>query len=222
MNRGLGARVGDRRVTPSGVIHVGGHHGEEAPYYRDHGVREVVWIEADPDAFEVLTRTTAGYAGHRCIQALAADRDDEERTFYRHRFPGGAKRGFCSTLAWNTAVVDRDPILSRLETFDVRSMRAVTVATALGQRDVVPARFQYLSINVQGAELLVLRGLRDYLEPIQWIYCDGELDAKAPRYQGAPGIADVADWLGAHGFRPAWPRRSQQQFFYREQADASH
>ena len=210
-----------QRVEPTGVIHVGGHHGEEAAYYRDHGVREVAWIEADPDAFEVLMQNTAAYSAHVCIRALAADRDGEERPFYRHRFPGGVKRGFCSTLAWNTAVVDRDPVLRRLETFDVCSVRAVTVATALRDRGFEPARFQYLSINVQGAELLVLHGLGEYLASIRWIFCDGELDADSSRYRGAPGIAEVTDWLGRHGFHAAWPRHGAQQFFFRTSPSGS-
>jgi FkbM family methyltransferase len=214
VNRGLGLHMGGRCVEPSGVIHVGGHHGEEAPYYQEHGVGTVVWIEADPDAYEVLRRNTASYPGHRCVQALATDRDGEERRFYRHRFPGGTKRGFCSTMPWNETVVDGHPVLSRLETFDVRAMRTVSVATALRDIGLSPARFQYLSINVQGAELLVLRGLHDYLRPIQWIFCDGELDAHSSRYRGAPTIGDVTEWLCACGFRPAWPP-VPQQFFYR-------
>jgi FkbM family methyltransferase len=215
VDRGLGLCLGGRCVDPAGVIHVGGHHGEEASYYRDHGVGAVVWIEADPDAFEVLSRNTASYPGHQCVHALATDRDDDERLFYRHRFPGGTKRGFCSTMPWNATVVDGDPVLSRLETFDVRAMRTVSVATALRGRGFPPARFQYLSINVQGAELMVLRGLHDYLPSIQWIFCDGELDAGSSRYRGAPTIAEVAEWLGACGFRAAWPPRRPQQFFYR-------
>ncbi len=215
LNRGLGAHVGGRRVAPSGVIHAGGHHGEEAPYYLDHGVRTVVWIEAEPDAFEILERNVAGYAGHSCIRALAADRDGDERAFYRHRFRGGTKRGYCSTLPWNEALVSDDPVLSRLETFDVCSMRTVTVATALRDRGVRPETFQYLSINVQGAELMVLHGMQDYLAPIQWIYCEAELDADRSRYDGAPLLADVADWLAAEDFTPAWPVAARQQLFYR-------
>jgi len=207
-------RLDGKPVAPSGVIHVGGHHGEEASYYDAHGVRTVVWFEAEPDAFEVLRRNTAGFPGHHCIHALVADRDGEERSFYRHRFPGGQKRGFCSTLPWNATVVETDAVLSRLETFEVRSMPAVTVATALHAAGYSPAQFQYLSVNVQGAEMLVLRGLGGYLDSIQWVYCDGELDAQSSRYRGAPTIAEVGDWLRPRGFRSVWPP-GRQQFFCR-------
>ena len=212
--RGLGLEVGGATVAPRGVIHVGGHHGEEAAYYDAHGARTVAWIEAEPDAFEVLERRVAHLRGHHCIQALAADRDGEERTFYRHRFPGGHKRGFCSTLPWDAGAVARDPLLSRLETFDVRSMRAVTVASALRERRLAPAEFQYLSLNVQGAELLVLRGMGEYLQPIRWIFCDGEPEG-ASRYAGAPTTDDVREWLRPRGFQPAVAATSRLQFFYR-------
>ncbi len=213
-SRGLGLVLDGAPVQPSGIIHVGGHHGEEAAYYAEHGVRTVVWIEADPDAFDVLTSVTAAYPGHTCIQALAADRDGETRRFYRHRFGDGRKRGFCSTMPWNTSVVERDPVLSRLETFDVREMRALTVATALRERGFQPEQFQYLSVNVQGAELLVLRGLGEFLPALRFIFCDGE-DPDSVRYAGAPSIDDVTRWLAPHGFSPAWPESRRHQFFHR-------
>lgn len=215
VGRGLGRTIGGRLVRPAGVIHVGGHHGEEASYYREHGVSTVVWLEADPDAFGILNRRVGDYPGHHVIHALVADRDGEERTFYRHRFPGGEKRGYCSTLPWNEAAVARDPVLSRLETFDVRPMRAVTAATALRTRGFAPERFQYLSVNVQGAELLVLRGLGDWLPAIQWIFCDGELPGDARRYAGAPAITEVTAWLAVRGFAPAGAPESRQQLYYR-------
>lgn len=217
--RGLGREFGGRLVRPSGVIHIGGHHGEEAAYYRDHGVQTVVWLEADPDAFEILNSRTAGHPGHHTIHALVADRDGEDRLFYRHRFPGGLKRGYCSTLPWNPSAVARDPVLSRLETFDVRPMRATTVATALAERGFEPATFQYLSVNIQGAELLALRGLGAFLPALQWIFCDGELPGDDRRYAGAPAIGEVADWLAARGFAPAGPPGGgRQQFFHRLEA----
>lgn len=213
--RGLGAEVGGRLVQPTGILHVGGHHGEEAAYYQQHGAQTVVWIEAEPDAFDVLRRNTSSYPGHHCLQALVTDRDGEERPFYRHRFGAGSKRGFCSTLPWNPAVVESDPVLSRLETFAVSRMRSVTLATLLRENGFPPARFQYLSVNVQGAELMVLRGLREYLDSLQWIFCDGELDAPSSRYQGAPALSEVADWLAPREFRPAWLPPIRQQLFYR-------
>ena len=126
----------------------------------------------------------------------------------------GNKRGFCSMLAWNQAVVSGDALLSRLETFDVATMQTVRVATALRDRGFRPEQFQYASINVQGAELAVLRGFQEYLEPIQWIYCEAELDAAHSRYVGAPTMAEVVDWLQVQGFA-ACEAHGARRVFYR-------
>lgn len=214
-DRGLGRLLGGRRVLPHGVIHVGGHHGEEADDYDAHRVRRVVWFEAEPDACAVLRQRVAGRPGHTCVEALVADQEGARRAFYRHRFRGGSKRGFCSTLPWNDALVAVDPVLSRLETFDVAIMETVTVAGALGRLGLPPEDFQYLSVNVQGAELLVLRGLGDYLAHLQWIFWEAELDAESRRYEGAPVVAEVADWLRARGFRAATGAGARQQLFHR-------
>lgn len=214
-DRGLGRTLAGRRVSPRGVIHVGGHHGEEADDYDAHGVARVVWFEAEPDAFEVLSARVAGRPGHACVRALVAGRDGERRPFYRHRFPGGVKRGFCSTLPWNAALVAADPVLSRLETFAVTEMDTVTVATALAERGFAAGDFDYLALNVQGAELMVLEGLGAHLGALQWIFWEAELDEESRRYDGAPVVADVARWLEARGFAAATPAGARQQLFHR-------
>ena len=91
----------------------------------------------------------------------------------------------------------------------------MTAATALRGRGYTPEQFQYLSVNVQGAELMVLRGLREYLTPIRWIFWEAELDPSTSRYQGAPVVADVGAWLAARGFQAATPFGSRQQLFFR-------
>jgi FkbM family methyltransferase len=211
----VGLGWGSHGVAPSGIIHIGAHHGEEASYYRAQGVRRVVWIEAEPDAFEVLSRHVADYPGHHCIRALVTDREGEERPFFRHRFRGGAKRGFCSVLPLNQSVIGGDALLSRLETFEVTAMRTRTVAALLAEQGFPPDQFQYVAVNVQGAELMVLQGMREYLEAVQWVVCEAEARVESSRYVGAPGLGEIVEWMGTRGFHAVWRTRSRQQLFRR-------
>ena len=42
-------------VNASGIIHIGGHHGEELDAYnKDSDIKHVVLFEADPDNFKIL------------------------------------------------------------------------------------------------------------------------------------------------------------------------
>jgi FkbM family methyltransferase len=218
LKRGLGITINNQQVRPSGILHIGGHHGEELEYYERHDVRTVVWIEADPDAFATLKDKVGHRPGHLCIQALITDKDNEDRPFYRHRFGAGNKRGFCSTLPFREESVRNDKMLSRLQTFDVARIRSITLATLARLHGFDPCTFQYLSLNVQGAELMVLEGMNEYLEQIRWIFCDGEADSGV-RYEGAPAISEVTAWLESRGFASVWPLQSHDdkgQFYCRQ------
>jgi FkbM family methyltransferase len=214
--RGLGRSHGGRRIEATGVIHVGGHHGEEAEYYAAQGVEKVLWIEAEPDAYEILCAHTAQFEGHLPVQALVTNEDGARRPFYRHRFHSDAsKRGFCSTLPWNPEVVQDDRVLSRLKTFDVATMTSTTLPSLLEHHSLTAADYQYLSLNVQGAELMVLQGMGATLDSIACVFCDGELDPRGVRYLGAPTIGEVADWLSERGFTAVGEQLTRQQLFIR-------
>lgn len=55
------------RIT--GILHVGAHTGQEAEFYDSIGVKNVIWIEANPELIPRLKANVEPY-GHRVIQAL--------------------------------------------------------------------------------------------------------------------------------------------------------
>src|SRR6185369_14922725 len=61
-------------IKPEGVLHVGANIGEEAPVYDELGIKNVVWVEANPDIFEKLKSNVAKY-GHQCFNFAAAEKD---------------------------------------------------------------------------------------------------------------------------------------------------
>src|SRR5689334_15164415 len=41
-------------IIPNGVIHIGAHKGEEKEIYNLHNIKNIVWIEANPDLIDCL------------------------------------------------------------------------------------------------------------------------------------------------------------------------
>src|ERR1700741_4322955 len=57
-----------------GVVHVGANHGAERHVYAKYGLK-VVWIEAIPDVFELLTQNIQDFPHQRAINALITNED---------------------------------------------------------------------------------------------------------------------------------------------------
>ena len=67
---------------PLTLLHVGGHHAEEARGYAEQGFDgRVVFIEAMPEAHSVCERVAARH-GQACVNALLWDVDGVEQTFH--------------------------------------------------------------------------------------------------------------------------------------------
>lgn len=44
------------KVKPNGIIHVGGHWGEEYEEYKNCGIKNMVWIEPCKEAFDIMNQ----------------------------------------------------------------------------------------------------------------------------------------------------------------------
>ena len=54
---GSPAEFYSRFISTTGpILHIGGHEGEEQGAYEKMGFSEIVWVEAQPDAFAELTK----------------------------------------------------------------------------------------------------------------------------------------------------------------------
>jgi len=206
--RGFGLELDGVKVLPKGVIHAGGHHGEEIPVYDEVGVQQVVWFEAEPDAFKILKTNVGDRKGHHCINVLLTDGNESgKRKFYRNRIgEKGEQRAYSSIFQ-----LDRThpfSVIPRIKTFAEIEMETSSIANEMKKLKLPPEEFDYLSVNVQGAELLVLQGMNEYLDSIRWIFCDVEI--KQSRYVGAPLDHEIESWLKRKGFK-----RESLTFFYR-------
>ena len=87
------------------LLHVGGHHAEEARGYAERGFDgRVVFIEAMPEAHSVCERVAARH-GQSCVNALLWDVDGVEQTF--HVTSDDAGNQWSSSIFELTAANDR-------------------------------------------------------------------------------------------------------------------
>jgi len=180
---------------PLGVVHVGAHLAQEMEEYLLLGARLVVWVEADHDRCEAVKQKIeiAGRSDVRqlAIEALVADRDDLPRAFFEFTNEGASSSMFQSTD------VLRNTFPGVVETGDVKMIKTARLDTLLGRAGVTPSMVDVLIFDIQGAELMALKGSGAFLDTARFV--EVELSTE-PIYEGAPLAPEVDRYLTDHGF----------------------
>jgi len=165
-----------------GIIHVGGHTGQERFLYDTYDCN-VLWIEADPGAFKILQENIHLFPKQVCIEVLVSDSDEDEFGFYL----SGSSKGISSIYDFK-----KSDGRKHKEKIFLPSRRMDTV---LKERRVELCEYDCLVSDVQAADFLVLKGMGEYLDHINFLII--ELYVKAP--YDTPYVGDCVE-KEAHAF----------------------
>jgi FkbM family methyltransferase len=174
----------DLRIT--GVIHVGAHLGEEAPDYAAAGIPTVWWVEGNPDIIPALEANVARY-GHRVICAVVSEFDDEEVTFNVTNYESLSS----SILQFGT----HRQVSPDVHWVEHKKLRTKTLDRIVRDNGISGCNF--LNMDLQGAELLALRGGEELLRSIDYIFTEINVDEL---YIGCARLPQLDDYLARAGF----------------------
>jgi FkbM family methyltransferase len=148
-----------------GVIHAGAHLGEEALAYQNCGIRDVLWIEGNEKLLPALTDHVSRFGGHRVAHALLAEVDNDTRVFHITNNGQSSSLLEFGTHEYISPEVKfiRDDVMAT-KTLD----RVVFENGALG--------YNFLNMDLQGAELLCLKGATETLAHVDYIYTEINID----------------------------------------------
>lgn len=172
----------------SGVIHVGANTGQERGVYADREL-PVVWVEPTPGVFDRLVENLRGFPGQQAAQLLLTDQDGAEHEFFISNngaqsssiFEFGGHKEIWPGVDYIGSVKLKS---TRLDTFVSRAKLDLSV-------------FNALILDVQGAELLALKGAGDCLERFKFIRCEA---ADFEVYKGCCQLKDLDAFLIPRGF----------------------
>ena len=172
-----------------GVLHIGGHFGQEAARYDNLNAR-VIWIEALPDVHSVLKQNIARYEDQLSICALLGEENIDHIPFHvaSNNYASSSIYQFGRELRFNGLKMETSTTL-KMQRLD----HVITEKEASSHNHWV--------IDVQGAELLVLKGAGSLLT-----YCQSLLVEVSTRevYAGAPKWEEIRDFLYSKGLSPVW------------------
>jgi FkbM family methyltransferase len=180
-------------INPKGVLHIGANVGEEAPVYNELGIKKVLWIEGNPEIFPTLCDNVLRYDGQATMCYLIGDEHD--RATDLHVSNNGSQSS--SILELGTHKVAHPEVHF---THDI-PMYTKRLDTLLDNPEVHD--YDFLNIDLQGAELKALRGMGDMLHQFKWAYLEVN---KEELYKGCALVEDIDMYMMGFGFRRAETR----------------
>lgn len=175
--------------SPRGVIHIGAHKAEELEGYVSLGISTIAWIEANPNKLGDLISRTATHPGSTVHWFAAHERDGEIVSL------NIANNGESSSILELGTHKSEHPHIHYVGKVNVP---ARTIDTFLKASGFDPLVFDFVNIDIQGAELMALRGMREHLKNVKYFYLEVN---ERPLYEGCALIQEIDEFLSEFSFK---------------------
>ena len=163
----------------SGILHVGGHLAEELELYQSLGIDNVMWIEADEGRCVQMKSIVP--EAHIVACAVVGDETGKIVTFNE------ANNGQSSSIFDLGTHANEHPEVHYLGSYRAEMQRIDDLCDLYDFED-----FNFVNLDIQGAELLALKGMGGLLDSVDAIY--SEVNQKS-LYQGCCLIDELDDYL---------------------------
>jgi len=174
-----------------GVVHIGAHYGEEIYEYVDNGIQKITVFEPLSKNFEVLAKRLQNVNANIQGYQVALGSQKGTATMYL-----SSNEAQSSSILKPKEHLEHHPDV----TFDGTEEVEVSV---LDDYDLGDANF--INMDVQGYELEVLKGGKETLKNIDYVYCEVN---RGEMYESNAMIDDIDEYLSDYGFERVetyWP-----------------
>ena len=174
-------------IQPSGVIHVGAHAGEESSDYQLYNWAPVIWVEANPNLINRLKEEVADEDTVICAALW-----DENHIPIEFNI---ATNGESSSLLQPALHLKEYPEIHFDSRITLQTIRLDSLLTEIPN---------FLNLDVQGAELRVLRGMGELINSLDYIYTEIN---ETELYVDCAKLNALESFLETNGFKRLCLRR---------------
>lgn len=172
----------------NGILHIGAHKCEELKMYNKYGILndKIIWIEANPKLVEKMANKNKSVI----IKNIICCDTDIGKTKLNI-----ANNGQSSSILGLGTHAQHYPNIEYVDFIEVQNGRIDTMYA----KDNIPPDFaNFLNIDIQGAELLALKGMGVLLTHFEYIYTEVNREYV---YDNCSLISDVDDYLSKFNFK---------------------
>jgi len=168
-----------------GILHIGAHLGLEAEEYSSKG-KPVIFIEADPETFKRLEERVSPFQDMRAFNFLLGDEEKIVR-FFR------ASNSSESSSIFEFSEKNVFQNVSTSNEIDIKMFRLDSRFTSEDLKE-----FDHWVIDVQGAELLILRGAGELLKICKTLFVECSTDEF---YVGGAKWEEILKFMQLNGYK---------------------
>ena len=175
-----------RNISVKGALHIGAHDCEELGFYRQLGLspEKVIWI----DALQRKVDEAKAKGIPNVFQAVVTDKDDDLVTFHITNNVQSS-----SILEFGTHATHH-PGVNFIA--DIQ-LKTVTIDTFFLRNGLNLKNCEFWNFDIQGAEMLALKGGKIALEFPKAIYLEVNTEEV---YKGCAKMDEIDSFLKTHGF----------------------
>ena len=154
-------------IKPKGIIQVGGFLSSEYIAFQKLNINNLIFIEANPSIIDRLKNNVD--ADCKVLNELITDQDYKE---YEFKISNHTQSS--SILEFDKHKIYHPDMSTVVETIDLTS---ITLDTLIDRENININKYDMLMIDVQGAEMLVLKGFSKNLNNIKYVYTELNFDS---------------------------------------------
>jgi FkbM family methyltransferase len=174
--------IAKHNLNITGILHCGANDGQERFEYDELKV-PVAWIEALPAVYAKLQENLTHFPLQRCFNICIGDEDGKEVVF--HVSNNQAQSSSYLELGTHK---DIHPEVHYVQDIPMKTTRLDTFFDYLG----VVKPLNFLMLDLQGAELIAMKSLGEYLDQFDYIWTEVN---QVPVYESCPLIGDLDMFL---------------------------
>lgn len=175
-------------VRPKRILHVGAHLAEESEAYQEHGIGNVVWIEANPALIQALKDRVARLSDNHVFNLLVSDTAGEDVSFY---ITNNTQSSSLLPLGRHRTFHPQVEVASEIR------LKTTRLYDFFDQQPELTRNLDFVNMDIQGADLPALHGLAEKLDQFQWVYCEANVGSV---YEGCATLLALDDFFSSKGF----------------------
>ena len=175
-------------IPKKGILHIGAHMCEEKALYNtiNIGDNDILWVEAISEIVEYVKKINENI---NIIQAVITDTDDEYLDFMITN-----NKESSSIFNFGTHAIEHPHVFE----IERRQLKSITLNTLFERNNISYDRYDFINIDIQGAELKAFKGAAHILPHIKAIYA--EVNEKM-LYEGAGLLPELDEYLATFNFK---------------------
>ena len=174
-------------IKMNGSFHIGAHECEELSFYKSMGLEmeDIVWIDAISSKVSEARNKGIPYV----YNAVITDKDDEDIIF---NISNNIQSS--SILELGTHLQEHPGIVY----INTVKLKTITVDSFFERNNLDPAKYNFWNFDIQGAELMALKGATQSIKYAEAIYLEVN---ERELYKNCGLIGDIDTFLSQYNFK---------------------